>query len=422
MDAGVVVAVTGSREADLVRHLATPGLTVVRRCADVAELLAAAGAGLGTIAVVSADLPDLDRTVLARLAAAHVSTVVLAEPADTDRARALGADVVRLATTPVEEVVLAVAALARGVHVETPADIGPAGDDVPTSPAPAARPDIDGSLVVVWGPPGAPGRTTTAVNLAAELARIAPPVLLIDADTEAPSAAQVLGVLDEAAGIAAAARRAAHGRLTDGVLERLSLQVEDGLRILTGLTRAERWSELPPAALEVVWEQTRRAHPWTVVDVGATLEEDADPYDTLAVRRHQATASALEHADTVVVVGAAEPVSIRRLVLALSALDDVLPPATVRHVVVNRVRASAAGAAPRQAVLEALARFAGVEDPLLVPDDRPALDRAQLAGQTLVRSAPGSPARHALADLAHRLTGTRPTERRARLLHRLGRR
>ena len=33
---------------------------------------------------------------------------------------------------------------------------------------------------------------------------------------------------------------------------------------------------------------------------------------------------------------------------------------------------------PEQAVIESLARFAGVTDPLLVPDDRPAHDRAVL--------------------------------------------
>lgn len=422
MDAGVLVALVGPRESEVVRHLATPGLRVVRRCADVAELLGAAGAGLGSVAVVSADLPELDRTVVARLAQGGVATVVVADPADAQRAAALGADLVRPAGSPVADLVAAVAAVARGERAGAP---GPAPEPVPPGgggPPDPPEPPTEGRVVVVWGPPGAPGRTTTAVNLAAELAALAGPVLLVDADTEAPSAAQVLGVLDDASGVAAAARRAAHGRLDVATLQRLSLEVEGGLRILTGLTRAERWTELPAPALEVVWDRARQVHAWTVVDVGPTLDEDPDPSDTLAPRRHQATASALAHADVIVVVGAAEPVGIRRLVMALTTLEEDVAPDAEVLVVVNRVRAGAAGPAPHRAVLEALARFAGTTDPLLVPDDRPAHDRAVLAGETLARVAPGSPARLALADLAHRLAGTSRRQRRARLLRRLVRR
>jgi hypothetical protein len=54
-------------------------------------------------------------------------------------------------------------------------------------------------------------------------------------------------------------------------------------------------------------------------------------------------------------------------------------------------------------VRDALARYAGVVDPCLVPDHQSALDAALLAGRTLTESAPGSPARQALARLAARL-------------------
>jgi hypothetical protein len=51
-------------------------------------------------------------------------------------------------------------------------------------------------------------------------------------------------------------------------------------------------------------------------------------------------------------------------------------------------------------VRDALARYAGISDPVLVPDDRAALDAALLAGRTLTEAAPASPARLALARLA----------------------
>ena len=71
-----------------------------------------------------------------------------------------------------------------------------------------------------------------------------------------------------------------------------------------------------------------------------------------------------------------------------------------RIVMVNRVRASVAGAHPGEAVERALARYAGVTDAHLVPDDRPSLDAALLEARTLREVAPGSPARRALSAVA----------------------
>ena len=98
-------------------------------------------------------------------------------------------------------------------------------------------------------------------------------------------------------------------------------------------------------------------------------------------------------ADALVVVGAAEPVGIQRLVQTLLDLDgrDGVP--ARRQVVVTRVRADAAGPRPDDSVREALHRFAGVDDVLLVPDDRVACDKAGLAGASLAEVAPRSPAR-----------------------------
>ena len=62
------------------------------------------------------------------------------------------------------------------------------------------------------GSAGAPGRTTVAVNLAAELARLGQPTVLVDADTYGGCVAQSLSLLDEAPGLAAATRSAGLGR------------------------------------------------------------------------------------------------------------------------------------------------------------------------------------------------------------------
>jgi polynucleotide 5'-kinase involved in rRNA processing len=66
-------------------------------------------------------------------------------------------------------------------------------------------------VVAVWGSHGAPGRSTVAVQLALELSRAGRRCALIDADTVAPSLALLLGLGDDAPGIAAACRRAELG-------------------------------------------------------------------------------------------------------------------------------------------------------------------------------------------------------------------
>ena len=113
--------------------------------------------------------------------------------------------------------------------------------------------------------------------------------------------------------------------------------------------------------------------------------------------------SALSAADDLVVVGAADPVGLQRLVRALQDVTAVVPGRRQPLVVVNRVRASAVGPHPERRIRAALLRYAGVDDAVLVPDDRQACDAAVLAGRALPEQAPMSPARLALAGLADRL-------------------
>ncbi len=81
----VVTAVTGAGwESALVGALdrADHGVTVVRRCVDVSELLAAAATGTAQAALLSADLRRLDGDAVARLSAAGVAVVCLVDPGD----------------------------------------------------------------------------------------------------------------------------------------------------------------------------------------------------------------------------------------------------------------------------------------------------------------------------------------------------
>jgi Flp pilus assembly CpaE family ATPase len=218
----------------------------------------------------------------------------------------------------------------------------------------------------------------------------------------------VLGLLDEAPGLAAACRAATSGALDTFTLARLAPQVTERLRVLTGISRSARWPELSAGALEEVWRTCRGVAAWTVVDAGAVLEADEEiSFDTAAPRRNAATLATLASADIVLAVGAADPVGLQRLVRGLQEMAEAAPSVTPR-VVVTRVRASAVGPSPRQRISDALARYAGVRDLVLVPDDRGACDAALLAGRTLTEHAPSSSARRALAELAGTLGGPGP--------------
>lgn len=425
MRTGVLCAVRGAVEADVVQALTTGRFEVTRRCADLAELLAAAAAGLGAVAVVSADVPGLDREAVRHLHGSGVWVVLVAGPRSHRQVddAVLGADLVVDDATAATDAGLpdAVRTLLEeaartgagpGARAPQPGEPGslPAAWGAPQGRHPepglhgvvdgaAGRPD-PGRVVAVWGPTGAPGRTTVAVTLAAELAALGEGTLLVDADTYGGTVGPMLGLLDEAPGIAAVARAAATGPLGPFELASLTPALDPWLRVLTGISRAERWPEVTATALEALWPAARTLVPWTVVDTGFAVEQDeALSYDTRAPRRNVATLSALAEADLVVVVGAGDPIGLQRLVRALGDLAELGVDEGRRVVVVNRVRASATGSRPVEAIRDALARYAGVGDVHMVPDDRVACDGAVLAARTLREHAPGSPAHRAVAAL-----------------------
>lgn len=373
---------------------------VVHACEDLEDLLVTAATGVAEAAVVSPYVARLDREALARLAALGVAAVGLAadEPGE-QRLRLLGVDDVLPRPPDAQGLESAVArALARSRS--TVGFAHAAAGPVLRRRTGAGR----GRVVAVWGPTGAPGRSTVAVGLASELAALGWPTLLVDADVYGGSLAAAVGAPEEAAGLAAACRAANLGALDVSTLEGLVVEVAPELSVLTGIDRAERWPELRPAAVEAVLELARDRAAVTVVDCGFSLEQDEElSYDTLAPRRNGATLAALADADLVVVVGSADRLGLRRLVTALGELREAVPEARTA-VVCNRVRASAV---PESEVRAVLRRQAGVVPVACLPWDGAALDGALARGRPLVQAAPDAPLRRALEALAAELVGAR---------------
>ena len=511
---GILLALSGD-DADILRTLSQPGtgLCVVRRCADLPELLSAGMAGLASFALLDTGFDEIDRTVLDRLARAGLSGLLLVEGHEEERWSSAGWPVLRRDAAP-GSICSAMQGIARrgatdaGVSptgssaeagtapgaaadaasgavtgaeaagddwlsVATPASAdrdsaanaanaanaaqeiawfeelwrqsqGPDGDGTPSvraaaapgppSPAPGPpgavaatstsqsphpgtmNPAGDaqrGRIVLVWGPHGAPGRSTVAASLAHGLAASGG-AILVDADVEAPSLVQLLGMAEDSSALAGAARLATHGRLDAESLQRVLAPVGGGLSLLGGLGRAGRWRELPPASMTEVWLQCRRAAAWTVVDVaGGVIDDDIDDF-TLEPGRGAVTADLVSHADVVLVVGGADPVGVRRLLQLLDEVGSSVTPTGRVEVVVNRVRASAAGPSPQQALREALARFGGLEDIVLLPDDAATADACLLQGRSVLEGAPGSALGKALSALVDRINPQAGTARRAR--------
>ncbi|MCU1590692.1 MAG: hypothetical protein JWP11_1948 [Frankiales bacterium] len=416
-------------EAQLVAALerGDHGVSVVRRCVDLADLLATAATGQARAVLLSADLRRLDRDALARLAVAGVAVVGLVPPGDEDaerRLRQLGVtEVLPADASPAAISAAVMETVERGLGA-SPGELASFGDpraaltDLAAAEPVVSAPDVGvgtGRVIAVWGPTGAPGRTTVAVGLAGEIAALGRSALLIDGDVYGGVVAQLLGVLDESPGLAAAARLANNGQLHLAALADLARTVAPGFRLLSGISRADRWPELRPAALEPVLGLARSLAAVTVVDCGFCLEQDEElAFDTAAPRRNGATLAFLEAADVVVAVGTADPVGLQRLVRGFGELKEVIPGA-VPTVVVNRLRSTSVPGDAEREIRAALLRYAGVESVAFVPLDVGGVDAAVAAGRSLTEAAGSSPARLALADLAAGLVGVARTQRRGRL-------
>ena len=419
MTLAVLTAADGAGwEAALLAELGTGGgsLTVSRRCVDVVELVAVASSGQAQAALVDAQLRRLDPDVVDRLQAAGVAVVGVTDAeaeAELERLANCGIrfSVPAGATAEAIRIVLdsAVAELAGADPVARHrafADPAQAVRSLDGAPEPVESPTPQrGKVVAVWGPAGAPGRTVIAANLAAELGRLGASSLLIDADVYGGVVGNLFGLLDDSPGLVAACRQAQSRRLDTSVLASLCWQIDPSLRVLTGISRPDRWPELRPAAFEALLEVARRLVAFTVLDLGFCLETDEElSYDTVAPRRNGATLSGLAAADLVLVIGSADPIGMQRLIRGLAELRSA-GVHTQSWVVLNRVRDSVVAGSTVTELTDTLKRFAGRPVAAMLPYDLPALDRALRDGKTLAEVAAQSPLRRALVELAGSVSG-----------------
>lgn len=256
-------------------------------------------------------------------------------------------------------------------------------------------------IVTVWGPTGAPGRTTVAINLAAELAEQDHRVLLIDADTYGGSIAPSLGIVDEAAGFAAVCRLAGNGCLTESEVERLSHRINTGQRemtVLTGIVRSDRWPELSAERVTAALGYLKEHVDFIIADVGFNLETDEEiTSDLFAPRRNAATLTLLKHADRVVEVAGADALSVARFIRAHNDLVEQFPEAQ-RVVVLNKAKGALTLGSGDPA--GTLSRYAGLHDIVVIHWDEKSAQTAASAGKPVSVCNPSSALAKGMRKLA----------------------
>ncbi|WP_417562252.1 AAA family ATPase [Microbacterium sp.] len=280
------------------------------------------------------------------------------------------------------------------------ADALQSAPEAPPLPAAAHGPRV----VTVWGAAGAPGRSTIAVELAAELSRGRRRVCLVDADAQAPSLALLLGLADEGPGFPAACRSAERGGLDAAELARISTPVTIGdgsVDVLTGINRPSRWPELSERRVGAALAACRDWADHTVVDVASSLERDEEIVSDLVdgPRRNAATLAALRAADQIIAVVAADPLGIARFLRAHAELRATVG-STPITVVANRLRPGTLGIDAHGQVRRTLERFAGIRDVWFVPQDPRSVDAALLAARSVADIAPKAPLTLAVRRLA----------------------
>lgn len=418
---GVLLAVPDiASEADIVAVAPSCGLRIVRRCVDAIDLFAAAASDPAPVAVVSAGLPRLAADVVERLRATRPAGVVglAADAESAERLRVLGVSTIVTEGPDPQATAHALRACAidrvetstrppdpsgvwsTGVWSAEPTDVGGSvvgrSDTGPAaSPLAAADREQPGRLIAVWGPAGAPGRTTVAMGVAEAAAESGSSVCLVDADTYAPSVTMALGLVEEASGIVVACRHADNGTLSPTALLSAASRVRGPWFVLGGIGRPERWAELRPGALERVWAACRETFDLTVVDVGFCLE--GDDSGAWSRRRNAAAIGAVCAADGIVAVADSSALGAARLASAWPALTSLAPSGQVT-VVQNR-----AGGRGHERLMRWSEGLADIGIPARVhrvPLDERAASSCWRRGRSVGEGARRSALRRSLADVA----------------------
>lgn len=313
-------------EADFIALANAGGIEVSRRCSDAPELLSVCAVVPGTHVLLSARLPRMSSEILAILTTQVASVAVIAfDDHEEALARSWNASQI-LRADHVDFDLVAQLRANMAVNVDEHGK---------------RRQGDAGQVSACWGPFGSHGRTTFAIGFAEALGKRGARVLLIDADTVAPSVALTLGIDEDVSGIVVAARYAEANALDSRSLANCVRAIAPNFWIMTGLSDPSRWPEVRAGAMEKIMERAREYFDHVVIDLGAGADElDGDLginlAPTLVPRRTVVTRTVLENSDQVFVVTRADALGAQRLATDYANQCSLFASAR-RCVVVNMV-------------------------------------------------------------------------------------
>ncbi len=256
-----------------------------------------------------------------------------------------------------------------------------------------------GQIIAVWSATGSVGRTSIAASLACELAKFGKSVLAIDADVYAPALAQHFGFDQHYSGISAAIRLIDQERLTDEAFDQLLLEYQLGkheLKILAGLTMANRWPEIGFEKIRQLLDYAITRFDFVVVDVASSIETGVVDARLLS-ERNSTTIGALSCANKIVAITTADSIGLNRFVWAMHSLRELKLDQNVLTLV-NRFAQS--GRRQTSEVAGSLRQFAEVEIAGFVDEDAALFRRAITEGVPATMVGRNSSAKQALSQFA----------------------
>jgi MinD-like ATPase involved in chromosome partitioning or flagellar assembly len=308
-----------------VADMSRRGFTIIRRCVEAADVLAAASVEPAAAVVIDIDTPRLSADALAAIPNASKRAIIGVAGNDDGAHCAASWGITRLCRHDEGDVVEQIVA---ELHAHRPSI------DEPVVASGQVHPR---GVTAVYGAAGAPGRSTVALGLAEAWARSGDRVCLIDADTVGPSLGVLVGMTEDVSGLLVAARYADQGALDSRSLASSCRRLDDRLWLMTGIGSPDRWSQLRSAPLERVIRTCAEQFDRVVIDTNPLLnvQEIDDAMPGGVTPRDGATHAVLRLSDAVVAVTRPDAVALVRLIGDLPTLLNSVDHTQV-SVVVNR--------------------------------------------------------------------------------------